>query len=116
MAILLIFNQINLLSILLRTVCLSLVVLCFVGCRKSSFEGNLITDAGLANDLLQSPPIVQLEQNEVLLKANLWRDFMPISPEDGKPLICVVTLFEVDSASIAGDIERSEERRVGKEC
>lgn len=100
-----IFHRYNELSVMLRTVCLGLIVLCLFGCKKSSFEGEVFADAGLANNLLQSPTTLQLAQNEVILKGYLWRDFMPVSPADGKPLICVVTLFDVDSVAIAEDLD-----------
>lgn len=39
-----------------------------------------------------------------VLDAYLWRDFMPISPEDGKPMISINWLVSTDSTKIPENI------------
>jgi hypothetical protein len=38
------------------------------------------------------------------LSAFLWRDFMPISPPDGKPLVAVMTISATDTARLPASI------------
>jgi len=42
--------------------------------------------------LRAAPTTLELEARTLVLTAQLWRDFMPISPPDGRPLAGLVTL------------------------
>jgi hypothetical protein len=44
--------------------------------------------------LLAAPDTLTLHGNEIRVEPYLWRDFMPPSPSDGKPLIAAVTLSQ----------------------
>jgi hypothetical protein len=48
-----------------------------------------------AADPRSAPEIVTIGGQAITLAAALWRDFMPISPQDGKPLIAVFTATTV---------------------
>ncbi|NER31574.1 MAG: hypothetical protein F6J89_29145 [Symploca sp. SIO1C4] len=49
-------------------------------------------------DTLQSAPEqIEVQNTKLTLETYLWRDFMPISPPDGKPLIAVIRIKAQDS-------------------
>jgi hypothetical protein len=48
------------------------------------------------NDLRNAPTEVVLAGRSLSLSAYLWRDFMPDSPADGKPMIAVLTVATSD--------------------
>ncbi|NEO29151.1 MAG: hypothetical protein F6K36_01560 [Symploca sp. SIO3C6] len=49
-------------------------------------------------DTLQSAPEqIEVQNTQLTLETYLWRDFMPISPPDGKPLIAVIRIKAQDS-------------------
>uniref|UniRef100_UPI004048E0EA hypothetical protein n=1 Tax=Roseivirga sp. TaxID=1964215 RepID=UPI004048E0EA len=52
---------------------------------------------------------VTIEGTTLELHAYLWRDFMPISPPDGKNLISINWLVDVDSIAIPTNILLSEQ-------
>ena len=60
-------------------------------------------DVSLA-DLRNTPTTVTLEGKPVEIAVSLWRDFMPISPPDGKPLTMVL---RTQSSSPVSDIVRA---------
>lgn len=57
--------------------------------------------------LLAAPEEISIEGRRMILKASLWRDFMPISPPGGKPLIAAVSIAAADlkefPSSLAAD-------------
>ena len=55
-------------------------------------------------DLSAAPETIQIGGRSLLLKPHLWRDFMPVSPPDGKPLIALITLKTADNANLPKDI------------
>ena len=48
---------------------------------------------------------MQVGANTFYLQASLWRDFMPQSPPNGKPLICISDLIEKDSMPIPVNVK-----------
>ncbi len=50
--------------------------------------------------LLASPDTLNIENQSVVLKAYLWRDFQPISPPNGKALIALVYIETPDSSNL----------------
>jgi hypothetical protein len=55
-------------------------------------------------DLLAVPDTVVVEGRAVTLSCELWRDFMPLSPPDGKPLIAIASIATVDSMQLPASI------------
>lgn len=53
--------------------------------------------------LASAPETLDLPEQDYHLETELWRDFMPISPPDGKPLIAVVRL--VSDAPIPDNVK-----------
>ena len=51
-----------------------------------------------AKELRAAPEAITIGDRKLVLQADLWRDFMPISPPDGKPLIAVLKLKTTDAA------------------
>ncbi len=51
-------------------------------------------------ELLDAPEQIQIDNFDFMLETYLWRDFMPVSPPDGHPLIAVATVNEIDSLEI----------------
>jgi hypothetical protein len=54
--------------------------------------------------ILDAPSRLTFGGHTYELQTYLWRDFMPISPPDGKPLVALGWLFETDSLAIPGDV------------
>ena len=52
-----------------------------------------------------SSETIQIENNSFVLDAYLWRDFMPMSPLNGRPLISVNKLIELNSETIPNNID-----------
>ncbi|HSG28095.1 MAG TPA: hypothetical protein VLA34_06410 [Candidatus Krumholzibacterium sp.] len=55
--------------------------------------------------LMMAPQTVTLGDQQYVLETYLWRDFMPISPPDGKPLTALVEVIEKNGSAIAPDLE-----------
>ena len=73
-------------------------------CTKENTEGNIITDAKLAKELRSNPETITIGNDNLILVANLWREFMPDSEENGSKLFCVSNLREIDSRAISENI------------
>ncbi len=56
------------------------------------------------NELLSSPDTLKIENQKIVMRTYLWRDFMPISPPNGKPLIALVYIETIDSSTISPSI------------
>ncbi|MBE3072631.1 MAG: hypothetical protein IMZ67_06615 [Acidobacteria bacterium] len=52
----------------------------------------------MSSDPRDAPDSVRLAGKTLTLKASLWRDFMPIAPIDGRPLVAVLTATTVDQS------------------
>lgn len=52
-------------------------------------------------DLRAAPVTVMVGQQALVLVPSLWRDFQPISPPDGKPLVAVLRVKANDGAALA---------------
>lgn len=92
------------------------VLLCTVlinpACRTPSrvSENERPTDGGPSVGALRAAPQeVQLAGRTYTLEADLWRDFMPPTPPDGRPLIAVLRVKPADGAAVpdALEIERA---------
>jgi len=51
-----------------------------------------------------APPLVTVDGVSFRLDTFLWRDFMPISPPDGKPLVAVLRILTTDGSSIPASV------------
>ena len=58
--------------------------------------------------LLSTPEQIEIEGRMYILETYLWRDFMPISPPDGKPLIAIIWVTAIDSLRFPSSIEATK--------
>ncbi len=98
-------------SVLRSALVVTLICLvCACGCRDDS-----PTDSGCPPaDISHDPPDVEapaetlsIGEHAYTLDCTLWRDFMPICPPNGRQLIAVILLIEVDSLDIPAGIDLS---------
>ncbi len=54
--------------------------------------------------LLSTPDTIVVENRRIYLSTYMWRDFQPISPENGHPLIAIVYLTAVDTIPLPKNI------------
>jgi hypothetical protein len=71
------------------------------GCQDFGIEGP--PDIPIAQ-LLQTPDTISADGKRIYLSTFLWRDYMPISPPEGKPLIAIVYLTTADSSQFPASI------------
>lgn len=55
--------------------------------------------------LKAAPKQICIENRIYRLETSLWRDFMPISPPDGKPLIVVIKVIPNDSLKFPSNMD-----------
>ncbi len=81
-------------------------VLALAGCT----EGNGSRVVRLARlpegaDIVSAPEQVDVASRQYTLGTYLWRDFMPVSPPDGKPLIAKVMILATDLQPFPFDLD-----------
>lgn len=70
----------------------SILTLVFIG--LASCEKNTdMPESDFINVLKNSPETIEISDNSLSLKVSLSRDFMPVCEEDGRPLYCVVGVY-----------------------
>ncbi len=82
----------------MRFAILFMLAIGFSSCSKVEKDKKLI------KELLESPEFINLENNKLVLSTFLWRDFMPITEEDGSPLACVNKLTDTNNNGILEEI------------
>jgi len=68
--------------------------------RLAIFAVTCMTAGACATDRALAPRVVSVDGATLRLETSLWRDFQPISPPDGKPLIAGLRVLTVDGAPI----------------
>ncbi|MEZ4651012.1 MAG: hypothetical protein R3E97_19945 [Candidatus Eisenbacteria bacterium] len=79
------------------------IALALLGCA----DGSVAPPGGIVptpDDLLSAPSQLTIDGHTYELWTYLWRDFQPFSPPDGKPLIALVRLVDVDSRAVPADV------------
>jgi hypothetical protein len=89
----------------LKTVIALIIVAITTSCDKDPVLRDMYFDPLLAAELRLSQETIQTDANTLALQTYLWRDFMPISPADGKPLISINKLSDIDSAAVSSGIQ-----------
>ena len=69
-----------------------------IGC--STFWGNDNPGKFSLDELLDAPESISVGDQTLRLRTYMWRDFMPISPPDGKPLIAIFWIYSADSTAL----------------
>lgn len=57
------------------------------------------------DDILNAPQEIEINGEKYILETYLWRDFMPISPPDGKPLQAIIIIENIDSNTFLSTID-----------
>ncbi|MBN1695433.1 hypothetical protein JW879_08540 [candidate division WOR-3 bacterium] len=69
------------------------------GCKLFELSGPSI------EELLDAPEQIEIDDREYILETYLWRDFMPVSPPDGQPLIALIWVTAIDSLAFPSSID-----------
>jgi len=80
---------------------LLLISLILIGC---SDNGISVPPDIPINQLLSSPDTILIDTRYFYLSTYIWRDFQPISPPDGKPLIAIIYITATDTAQLPASI------------
>jgi hypothetical protein len=88
---------------------LTLTLLLNSSCLEDEQPNWSIDKAKIIELLNSSTEQISIEGTTLELHAYLWRDFMPISPPDGKNLISINWLVDVDSIAIPPNIVLSKQ-------
>ena len=90
-----------------RYVIIFTTLILLISCEKDDInESNIRIDKELISELnSKSYDTLIIESNKLVLDAYLWRDFMPISPSDGKAMISINWLRDIDSTEILDNID-----------
>jgi len=87
------------------TVLVFVLSLFSMGCSKDGDSPSPIFPSVSAESLQNAPEEIVLEDQEYVLETYLWRDFMPVSPPGGKPLIALIRVIEKNGDPIAADLQ-----------
>lgn len=79
----------------------AVLVLVVAGCAGSSPTAP--SDV-TRSQLISAPPRIVADGKTLTLTSSLWRDFMPISPPDGKPLVAVLTIATADGSPVPATV------------
>jgi hypothetical protein len=83
-----------------KSILLALVIYTLIpGCKLFDSSGPSIPD------LLDAPEQIEIDGREYILETFLWRDFMPVSPPDGQPLIALIWITAIDSLAFPSTID-----------
>ena len=80
-----------------------LCCLIIFGCNGKN--NSIISPDPIIDDLIKSPTSIQIDSTNFVLSVYLWRDFMPISPPDGKPMLASVEILTSDSSDFPENID-----------
>ena len=83
-----------------------------LGCNEYDFkdDSNVRFDPEFIMKLnSQSVDTLKLDSKKYILEAYLWRDFMPISPPNGRALVAINWLIDLDSTDISTNLDLVEQ-------
>lgn len=76
-----------------------ILVCCLIGCKDNGVSVSEPPDIPIS-ELLAADDTITVEGRQLFLSTYMWRDFQPISPPDGKPLIAIVYVTATDTARL----------------
>lgn len=89
----------------MRAVLSTILLVAVASCGQSpTAPSGPATPAGLRS----APTSLNLDGRRIVLVTSLWRDFMPISPPDGKPLIAVARVKADDGSPLPGSVRATD--------
>lgn len=99
-------NQKGFINIILVVIVVALagVVAYFLFVQKTPGTALLLPSTMSLQNLLAAPEKIVINGSEYVLETNLWRDFMPSSPPDGKPLIALIKVKTPETSTISPEI------------
>jgi len=83
---------------------LSFILIAISG-LQITFAGSQKPKDYTPDQLKMAVDTLRIQNVEIALETYLWRDFMPQSPPDGKPLRAVITVVPVDQEFLPADID-----------
>jgi hypothetical protein len=97
-------------KLILRFTSFILIAISFLtGCKKDEVS-NIKADKELILELHnKAVDIITIDSHEYFIDAYLWRDFAPISPQNGNTLISINWLIRADSTAIPENIELKQQ-------
>lgn len=88
----------------MKTVMTFLAALGIIGCSVSEITIPTLPPDTPIDQLRAAPETIVVQGKTLSLSTYLWRDFMPISPPDGKPLNTIIYVTATDAAELATPI------------
>lgn len=85
----------------MKKLILFLISLILIGCSENGIS--VPPDIPI-NQLLSSPDTILIDTRHLYLSTYIWRDFQPVSPPDGQPLIAIIYITAADTAQLPGSI------------
>jgi hypothetical protein len=85
----------------MRKYLLALTLVCLAGCID---ERTPVPPDIPIERLLSAPDTILVQGRYLTLATALWRDFMPVSPPEGKPLIAVISVTATDTTPLPPSI------------
>ncbi|MGA9116968.1 MAG: hypothetical protein WB626_09360 [Bacteroidota bacterium] len=92
----------------MREVLAGILLMSLAGCSDagSPMPGDRIPIPDIAvADLLAVPETTQVDGRKLVLSTYLWRDFMPVSPPDGRPLAAILHVDATDSLRLPAGLD-----------
>jgi hypothetical protein len=85
---------------------ISALVVCILisGCKIFKPSGSTIP----IDELLSASEQIEIDGRKYVLETYLWRDFMPISPPDSKPLIALIWITATDSLEFPASVDGNQ--------
>ena len=82
----------------MRTSLLLLIAVLLAGCSTPCCR------RGSSADLTSAPETVTIDGRTFRLQAELWRDFQPVAPPDGQPMMAIARVAADDNMPLPDDI------------
>jgi hypothetical protein len=83
--------------VFMRAVLSTILLVAVAACGQSPTAPS---DPATPADLRSAPTSLTLDGRRIVLATSLWRDFMPISPPDGQPLVAVARVKADDGSPL----------------
>jgi len=96
----------------IKVVLIVILITLTYGCEKDELDNESIIRKDkefIMKLFVKSIDTLEIGAQRYILDAYLWRDFMPISPPDGKPLLSINWLIDIDSIVIPAQIDLKEQ-------
>ena len=81
------------------------ITMIFILCFQISFAGSRKPKDYTPDQLEKAADTLMIHKVKLAIETYLWRDFMPQSPPDGKPLRAAITVVPVNQKFLPADID-----------